>query len=340
MTISKEVRQRSRILLVDDEPTNLRLIARSLRKAGYDNVQSTTDSREVVELDASSAPDLIVLDLTMPHMDGFEVLTALAQSRGGERGAPVLVVTGRQDPDVRRQCLEHGASDFLRRPYDEVEIGLRVGNLLESWLLLVSVRAKNEELERRVQERTAALEDAHHEILERLARAAEFRDDDTGEHTKRVGQVAGDLARKIGLDEREVDLIRRAAPLHDVGKIAIPDAILLKPAKLTPEEFDLIKTHAAIGARLLGGSEISLLVCARAIANYHHENWDGTGYPEGLKAEDIPIAARITAIADVFDALTHDRPYKTAWSIDKALAEIDRLSGTKFDPALVRAFVG
>lgn len=221
-----------------------------------------------------------------------------------------------------------------------MEIGLRVGNLLEGWLLLVNVRAKNDELERRVQERTAALEDAHHEILERLATAAEFRDDDTGEHTKRVGDVAGALAQALGLDGREVDLIRRAAPLHDVGKIAIPDAVLLKPAKLTPAEFDVIKTHAAIGAKLLGGSTIPLLVCARTIAHFHHENWDGTGYPMGLKAEDIPVAARITAVADVFDALTHDRPYKRGWHVEEALTEIKRLSGSKFDPEVVRAFAG
>ncbi|MEI8259137.1 MAG: HD domain-containing phosphohydrolase, partial [Deltaproteobacteria bacterium] len=193
---------------------------------------------------------------------------------------------------------------------------------------------------RRVLARTAALEAAHHEILERLARAAEFRDDDTGEHTQRVGRVCEELASRYGMNGREVDLIGRAAPLHDVGKIAIPDGVLLKPGKLTPDEFVVIKTHAAIGAKLLGGSDIPLLVTARTIAHFHHENWDGSGYPTGLKAEGIPLPARITAVADVFDALTHDRPYKKAWPIDKAIAEIELLAGSKFDPAVVRAFVG
>ena len=340
MPITAEERQQSRILLVDDEAANIRTLERSLRRAGYTNVRSTTDSREVVDLCASFAPDLIVLDLTMPHLDGFQVLDALGKARGGEATAPVLVVTGRGEADVRRRCLAQGASDFLTRPYDEVEIGLRVGNLLETWLLLVFLRAKNDELERRVAERTNALESAHQQILERLARAAEFRDDDTGEHTQRVGAVAGALAHRLGLADLEVELIRRAAALHDVGKIAIPDAVLLKPGKLTPDEFDVIKTHAAIGAKLLAGSEIPLLVMACTIAHFHHENWDGTGYPAGLKGEGIPLAARITAIADVFDALTHDRPYKKAWTEDLALAEIAQLAGSKFDPTLVRAFVG
>ncbi len=340
MPISAEARQKSRILIVDDEPSNIRVLSRSLSRAGYANFQTTTDSREVVALQASFAPDLIVLDLGMPHMNGFDVLNALSKARNGETGAPVLVVTGHEDREVRRKCLEHGASDFLSKPYDEIEIGLRVGNLLRSWLLLGDARAKNDELERRVSARTAALEDAHHEILERLARAAEFRDDDTGEHTQRVGFIAAELAGRVGMTGREIDLIRRAAPLHDVGKIAIPDAVLLKPGKLTPDEFNLIKTHSAIGAKLLSGSDIPLLVTAQSIAQCHHENWDGTGYPAGLKAEDIPVAARITSVADVFDALTHDRPYKKAWPIDKAFAEIALLSGTKFDPAIARAFAG
>ncbi len=237
------------------------------------------------------------------------------------------------------RCLKQGASDFVAKPFDEIEIELRVANLLRSWTLFVDVRGKNDELEARVRRRTASLEAAHHEILERLARAAEFRDDDTGQHTQRVGDLAADLAMRLGLSHRDVELIRRAAPLHDVGKIAIPDAVLLKPGKLTPEEFSVIKTHSAAGAKLLGGSDIPLLVCAQEIAHYHHESWDGTGYPAGLKAEAIPLAARVTCVADVFDALTHERPYKSAWPLEKAYVEIESLSGSKFDPAIVRAFL-
>jgi putative two-component system response regulator len=339
MAISTEVRLGARILIVDDEAANIRVLSRSLQRAGYTNLATSMDSRAVVGLVAGFAPDLIVLDLGMPDLDGFEVLELLGNAAGGEVGPPVLVVTGRQEPDVRRRCLALGASDFLSRPYDEIEIGLRVDQLITGRLLFKSVRHANDQLERRVSERTAALEDAHHEILERLAKAAEFRDDDTGEHTQRVGRMAGELARQLGLDPRGVDLVRRAAPLHDVGKIAIPDGVLLKPDKLTPEEFEIIKTHAEIGAKLLGGSEIPLLVTARAVAHYHHENWDGTGYPKKLAGEKIPLAARITALADVFDALTHDRPYKRAWPVAQARDEIARLSGTKFDPTIARAFL-
>jgi putative two-component system response regulator len=339
MAISTEVRLGARILIVDDEAANIRVLSRSLQRAGYTNLATTMDSRAVVGLVAGFAPDLILLDLGMPDLDGFAVLELLAEAAGDDVGPPVLVVTGRQEPDVRRRCLSLGASDFLSRPYDEIEIGLRVDHLITGRLLLKSVRHANDQLERRVSERTAALEDAHHEILERLAKAAEFRDDDTGEHTQRVGRMAGELALQLGLDPRAVDLVRRAAPLHDVGKIAIPDGVLLKPDKLTPEEFEIIKTHAEIGARLLGGSEIPLLVTARAVAHYHHENWDGTGYPRKLAGENIPLAARITALADVFDALTHDRPYKRAWTVAAAREEIARLSGTKFDPTIARAFL-
>ncbi len=330
-------KHQSRILVIDDEPSNVRMVERSLRDVGYANIRSTTESRDAEALFADFAPDLVVLDLGMPHMDGFAVLAAL---RRGGGGVPVLVVTGKDDRDARTRCLRLGANDFLAKPFDDLEIGLRVDNLLAGWSLLVCARSANAELERRVLERTAALEEAHHEILERLAKAAEFRDDDTGEHTHRVGQTSAALATRVGLSGREIDLIRRAAPLHDVGKIAIPDAVLLKPGRLTTEEFALIKTHSETGARLLGGSEIPLLAHARGIALHHHENWDGTGYPAGLKAEEIPVEARITSVADVFDALTHDRPYKKGWPAERAFAEIEMLAGSKFDPAIVRAFVG
>ncbi|MBL8717191.1 MAG: response regulator [Myxococcales bacterium] len=336
--VPDEIRLQAKILIVDDDPANIQVLSRSLGRVGYTRVESTTDPREAVRLVAEQRPDLIVLDLSMPELDGFGVMAKLRET--GDDLPPILVVTGHQEPAVRRRCLAAGASDFLPRPYDEIEIGLRVGNLLTSWLLLGSLRQANDELEARVLERTAALEDAHHEILERLAKAAEFRDDDTGEHTRRVGDLAGALAVKLGLDAAVADLIRRAAPLHDVGKIAIPDGVLLKPGKLTVEEFEVVKTHAHIGARLLGGSAIPLLVTAAAIAHYHHENWDGSGYPTGIRGEEIPLSARITAIADVFDALTHSRPYKRAWPVEEARAELARLSGVKFDPTLLRVFLG
>jgi putative two-component system response regulator len=193
-------------------------------------------------------------------------------------------------------------------------------------------------LEAKVRERTRELEAAQIEIIERLARAAEFRDDNTGQHTERVGQMAALLARELGLPDAQVSLIRRAAPLHDVGKIGIPDSILLKLGKLTPAEFELVKTHTTIGARILSGSRFALLRLAEEIAFSHHEQWDGRGYA-GLAGDQIPLAGRIVTVADVFDALTQKRPYKAAWPVEEAIAEIERQRGRQFDPDVVDAFL-
>jgi putative two-component system response regulator len=202
----------------------------------------------------------------------------------------------------------------------------------------LQIQSQNKSLEDKVRERTQELEAAQIEIIERLARAAEFRDDNTGQHTERVGQMAALLAQEAGLPDSLVSLIRRAAPLHDVGKIGIPDAVLLKLGKLTDAEFALVKTHTTIGARILSGSKFAMLRLAEEIAFSHHEHWDGGGY-EGLSGESIPLAGRIVTIADVFDALTQKRPYKAAWSIGEALAEIERQRGRQFDPTLVDAFL-
>ncbi len=193
-------------------------------------------------------------------------------------------------------------------------------------------------LEERVAERTAELEEARWETIRCLALAAEYRDDQTYEHTQRVGRTAEQLAKALGLDHAWAELIRHAAPLHDVGKVGVPDSILLKPAKLTPDEFAIVREHAAAGARILDGSKSALLILAQQIALHHHEWWDGTGYPQGLKGDEIPISGRIVAVADVFDALTHTRPYKPAWSVTDSVLEIRRLSGSQFDPAVTAAF--
>jgi putative two-component system response regulator len=215
---------------------------------------------------------------------------------------------------------------------------LRIRTLLETRFLYLQIQSQNVVLEAKVQERTQELEAAQIEIIERLARAAEFRDDNTGQHTERVGQMAALLARQLGLPDPQVSLIRRAAPLHDVGKIGIPDAVLLKLGKLTLDEFELVKTHTTIGARILSGSRFGVLRLAEEIAFSHHERWDGDGYV-GIKTDQIPLAGRIVAVADVFDALTQKRPYKAAWPIAEAIAEIERQRTRQFDPEIVDAFL-
>ncbi|MBI5536254.1 MAG: response regulator [Deltaproteobacteria bacterium] len=338
MSAPTEELLQSKILVIDDEVASVELISRVLRRAGHTEVKGSTHPEQATLLFREFRPDLVLLDLSMPKMDGFAVMAELIPYMEEVGFPPILVLTGNTEEETKKRCLASGASDYLQKPFDATEIKLRVRNLLEAHLLYRTVRSQKDDLERRVLDRTMELRQAQLEILERLAQAAEFRDDDTGEHTHRVGAMARGIGAELGMSMAEVELLERASTLHDVGKIAIPDAILLKPGKLTAEEFDEIKTHTTKGAKLLAGSQFQLLQRAEEIAHFHHENWDGTGYPTGLKGDAIPIAARITAVADVFDALTHDRPYKKAWSRQDAVAEIHKLSGRKFDPAVVSAF--
>jgi putative two-component system response regulator len=327
----------ARILLVDDEPANVDLLRRLLVRAGFTRIESTSDSREVADLYVRFRPDLILLDLHMPHRDGLAVMDELNQIAEASY-LPILMLTGDDTQEAKREALSRGAKDFLNKPFNSDEVILRIGTLLETRFLYLQIQSQNQILEAKVRDRTRELESAQIEIIERLARAAEFRDDNTGQHTERVGQMAALLARQIGLPDPQVSLIRRAAPLHDVGKIGIPDSILLKLGKLTPDEFALVKTHTSIGARILSGSRFTILRLAEEIAFNHHERWDGDGYA-GVVGSAIPLAGRIVAVADVFDALTQKRPYKAAWSVSDAITEMERQRGKQFDPTLVDAFL-
>jgi putative two-component system response regulator len=331
--------QRGSILIVDDQDNNVRILERMLGKAGYEPPASTTDPRRALGLFLEHRPDLVLLDLHMPHLDGFGVLEQLRPYNGEGTYLPILVLTADITPEAKQKALSMGAKDFLAKPFDGVEVLLRIKNLLEARFLYLELQQQNESLERKVRERTRELEAAQVEILERLALAAEFRDDATKEHTRRVGDLSARLAARLGLPPDVVELIRRAAPLHDLGKIGIPDRVLLKLDRLSSEEFDLVKTHTAAGAHILSGSGFALLQLAEQIALTHHEHWDGNGYTAGVKGEDIPLASRIVAVADVFDALTHARPYKSAWEVADAVAEIERQRGRKFDPHVVDAFL-
>jgi len=329
----------ARILIVDDQDANILYLETILGRAGYTSYQSTNDPRQVLGLFEQHRPDLILLDLMMPHLDGFAVMEQLKPLTAPDSYLPILVLTADVSPETRRRALSSGANDFLVKPFDPGEAVLRIQNLLSAWFLHIMPQQQNHILEEKVRERTRELEESQLEVLQRLAQAAEFRDDDTGQHTQRVGEIAALVAQALKFPAQRIELLRRAAPLHDVGKIGISDTILLKPGKLTPEEFEIVKSHAAIGARMLANGRSDMVQMAEAIALSHHERWDGAGYPQGLKEEVIPIEGRVVAVADVFDALTHERPYKKAWSVEEARAEIARQSAKQFDPRVVEAFL-
>jgi len=336
---SENVLDAPRILVIDDEPISVETIARILHRGGFPEVQVVTDPLLAEAQFRAFKPDLVLLDFRMPEMDGLQVLKRLIAATPESTYLPIVMLTGDPNPERRQQALALGAKDFVSKPFDISEIYLRIRNLLETRALHLKLEGQNRRLEERVADRTRELLETQREVLLRLARAAEFRDDATGQHTQRVASIAATLARAIGLDPIEVELIFQAAPLHDVGKIGIPDAVLLKPGRLDPEEFEVMKRHTTIGARLLGDGRSALSRMAEKIARSHHERWDGGGYPEGLAGEAIPLASRLVALADVFDALTHDRPYRPAWTVEATLAEISRLKARYFDPRLTDVFL-
>jgi putative two-component system response regulator len=330
------LRQAAHILVIDDEEVNLRLVVTLLRRAGYASVATLADATALEQQLLAQVPDLVILDLHMPERDGFAVLDALQRYILDEH-LPVLVVSGDISIAARRRALAHGARDFLTKPFDVIELTLRVRNQLETRLLYQDVRKQNRALLEVIHGQTRLLEHARVEMIERLAVAAEYRDEDTSRHTRRVGTLSARLARALGMPDHDVHLMTRAAALHDVGKIGIPDALLLKPARLTDEETRIMRTHTTIGAHILGESTDPLLQLAEVIASSHHERWDGTGYPHRLSGDAIPLPGRIVAVADAFDALTHDRPYRPARSLSDALQEIEAGRGTQFDPDVVAA---
>ncbi|MEX2525997.1 MAG: HD domain-containing phosphohydrolase [Gemmatimonadota bacterium] len=326
------------ILLVDDEGANLRVLERILARAGYSEVSATSDPREVEPLFRELQPDLVVLDLHMPKMDGFEIMKRLGGLIPEGSFLPILVLTGDPNLEVRQRALAVGARDFVNKPFDVVEVLLRIRNLLETRMLHRELRHQNEDLEERVRARTLELSAAQDEIIDRLVAAAEYRDDVTGRHAHRVGVLSSLLAREVGMQPEDVSLIARAATLHDVGKIGISDSILMKPGSLTPDEVTLMREHVQIGARILEGSAFPLLQMAARIALTHHERWDGTGYL-GMTGLKIPLVGRIVALADAFDSMTHTRPYKVAAPVDQALEWVKTDSGSHFDPRVADALL-
>lgn len=330
--------QNARVLIVDDNLTNVMLLQRLLEAEGYVNVEGVTDPREVKPLYEANPFDLVLLDIRMPHLDGYEVMGQLREISNGDY-LPVMVLTAQTDQETKLKALESGAMDFLHKPFDRIEALTRIKNMIEARLLHNQVLNQNVELEKRVRERTRELEETRMEVVRRLAIAAEYKDNETGLHVVRMSKVAKVLALAVGMSGEDAELLLQAAPMHDIGKIGIADNILLKPGKLTDDERAVMMEHARIGAEILGEHEWPLMQMARLVALTHHEKWDGTGYPKGLKGEDIPLVGRICAIADVFDALTSDRPYKKGWTIEDATTFIQEQSGRHFDPALVEKFI-
>jgi len=324
------------ILVLDDEEMNVRLITRLLEGAGFQSVTGLSDPTKLHSLIVDNPPDLVITDWHMPKLDGFAVLDILEPLVNQER-LPVLVVTGDLSRDVRQEALQRGAKDFVTKPFDTVEVLLRVRNLLESRMLFQDLRKQNRTLLESATGRTRELESTRIEMIERLALAAEYRDEETSEHNARVGALSARLAEAIGWTHEDAGLLRRAAALHDIGKIGIPDALLRKPGALTEGEQRVMRTHTSIGARILGGSHVPLLQLAETVAMSHHERWDGTGYPRGLREFEIPVAGRIVAVADAFDAMTNDRPYRAARPVSVAIEVLREYAGRHYEPRLVDA---
>jgi putative two-component system response regulator len=347
-----------KLMVVDDEPTNVKIVRRLLELEGFSQFVTTTDGRKAMTLIRDEKPDCVLLDLMMPFVTGLDVLDEMRHDPATAH-IPAIILTAVTDHKVRCEALKRGATDFLNKPVDPAELAPRVVNVLAAKAYQDQLVEYNHSLEAAVRERTRQLEQAYREIGLVLARAAEYRDNDTGLHVVRVGRYARIIGEELGIVGDDADLLERAAQLHDVGKIGIPDSILLKPGRLTDEEFDLMKRHCAFGDRILqpysgdepqleigdkplsmsDGGATPLLVLAHRIAMSHHEHWDGSGYPVGLAGEAIPLEGRITAVADVFDALSSKRCYKDSFPVDECFETMAEKRGTQFDPRVLDAFL-
>lgn len=328
----------NRIAIIDDSDINLVLLKALVGKLGECEAVLFQDSPEGLRWCSENLPDLVIVDYMMPELDGLDFIARLRKVAGRDE-VPVLMITANDDKDVRYQALGIGATDFLTKPVDRMEFSARVRNMLALNTSRRHLADRAAWLAEEVAKATDAVHAREQELLFRMSRAAEFRDPETGAHIQRMAHFSRLIAAELALPLADQTLLLQAAPMHDVGKIGIPDAILLKPGRLTTEEFAIMKTHASIGFELLDGSESTILQAAALIAVSHHEKFDGSGYPHGLAGTAIPLFGRIVAVADVFDALVSDRPYKRQWPPEKALAYLQNGVNGHFDPQCVAAFV-
>lgn len=327
-----------RIALVDDSSSALMALQTYLRPLGDVHIHAYHSGREILAHAEEHAFDVVICDYLMPGMDGVEVIRHL-RGMPAYKAVPLVMVTSSSQMGVRQSAIEAGATDFLQKPIEPMELVARVRNLLALRVAHLELLERNRMLDGAMSLAMVALGQREEEIIWRLARAIEARDGDTGGHVSRMATICMLIAHELGLEPERCRTIYLAAPLHDVGKIGIPDAILTKPGRLSPEEFSVMKRHVEIGVKILENGNSSLVQVAEIIAGGHHERWDGTGYPHGLSGTEIPIEARIAAVADVFDALCSERPYKRAWTLTEARNEIIAQSGRHFDPACVDAFI-
>ena len=323
------------ILTVDDAEMDLAIYRNVLKTVDARHV-GFTDSAEGLEWTRDHRADLAIVDYSMPSPDGLEFIEFL-RSDPRYADTPIIMITSETERDVRYRALELGASDFLTKPIDRIELTARVNNMLALADSRRKLADRAEWLGDEVRKATEDILARERETINRLMRAAEFRDNETGMHIVRMGQFCSVIARTIGRPTAECDMLQMAAPMHDIGKVATPDRVLLKPAKLDPDEWEIMKQHTVAGYEILKDSQSELLQLAAEIALAHHEKYDGTGYPNGKKGDDIPLSGRICAVSDVFDALTSERPYKAAWPVERAMEYINNASGTHFDNVLVRA---
>ncbi len=331
--------RRPTILIIDDQSTGRKILKELVQSIDSElTVETFEDPFAALDRAAQQPPDLVLTDYKMPGLDGVE-FTRRLRATTDCKDVPLVVVTVVEDPEIRYQALDAGATDFLVRPVDQYECRARCRNLLTLRKQQKIIKNRAHWLEEQVYLATSQIRSREKETLLRLAKAGEYRDEGTGNHVLRMAKYARLIAEQLNLSAPECDEIELAAPMHDIGKIGIPDNILLKPSDLTRDEWRVMKTHTSIGHEILRESPSRYIQLGAVLALTHHERFDGSGYPHGLKGEQVPLIARIVAVADVYDALTSERPYKTAWTSDDAIAYLKREKGRHFDPTCLQAFL-